>query len=107
MTTTEWQVSDSTSEIRRITNEECVRASEPYDFEWTDCETFYEEGEWLGSVFAAVDDDAWMNQLGLDCDDPDSGSEPGCSISDREPRPTFWALLPLIYVLVRRRSAEQ
>lgn len=82
--------------------DECVRMSARYDFAWTDCETFYEEGEWLGNVSAAVDDNAWMNQEELNCGDDDrSGLD--CSIAEGNRQSGRWMVMLLACLLVRRR----
>jgi hypothetical protein len=65
-------------ELNELAFAECNRISTlHWDFDWTECEELYEAGTWLGGVWVADDEHAWLNHTGLTCD----GTEPSsCSV---------------------------
>jgi MYXO-CTERM domain-containing protein len=89
-------------ELNERTYAECKRLEGLYDFDWTDCQEFYENGDWLFQVLAATGDDAHFNYTGLDCD-PEP--EESCSITG--PSDDGDPLLALVFVALlglRRRK---
>jgi hypothetical protein len=81
-------------ELNELTYAECNRLAARYDFDWTDCQEFYESGEWLFQVIPATGDDTHFNYTNLDCDgEPDES----CSITtpdDGDP------LLVLVFIII-------
>lgn len=72
-----------------------------HDFDYTDCQESYDQGEWRKLVGFAIEDWEWTNQEGLTCDEEERllggrGSVPG------------WALLlaAVGFSVLRRKSRE-
>lgn len=88
-------------ELNELAYEECKRIEGLYDFDWTDCQEFYDSGEWLNQVIPAVGDDAHLNHNGLDCD---GESDDSCSITNLEDGDPLLVLVFVALLGLRRRD---
>lgn len=102
LTEEERELESVREELNDLAYAECTRISTlQWDFDWTECEELYEAGTWLGGVFPASGELAWMNHTGLTCDETEPTS---CSMREREPP---LALLVFIGLLgLRLRSSR-
>jgi hypothetical protein len=89
-------------ELNELAYAECKRIETlHYDFDWTDCQEFYESGEWLFQVIPAVGGNTHLNHTGLDCD---GESDESCSITVPDDDDPLLVLVPIILLGLRRRG---
>lgn len=88
--------------LNELTYAECKRIEGlHYDFDWTNCQQAYEDGDWLFQVLPAVGDDANLNHTGLDCDgEPDT--DESCSITNPDDGDPLLVLVFVILLGLRR-----
>jgi hypothetical protein len=88
--------------LNELTYAECKRIEGLYyDFDWTNCQQAYEDGDWLFQVLPAVGDDTTLNHTGLDCDG--ESEEESCSITDPDDGDPLLVLVFVILLGLRRR----
>jgi hypothetical protein len=88
--------------LNELTYAECKRIEGLYyDFDWTNCQQAYEDGDWLFQVLPAVGDDTNLNHIGLDCDG--ESEEESCSITDPDEGDPLLVLVFVILLGLRRR----
>lgn len=88
-------------DLNDLTYAECKRLEGLSDFDWTDCQESYENGDWLFQVIPATGDDAHFNYTGLDCDGESAES---CSIANPNDGDPLLVLAFIALLGLRRRD---